>query len=184
MARRRRRNRKWISWVALILLAAMAGVVCWFVYDSYFREEERSGEETTVVQPGEEQKNEPEKEPEAEKTSAGTEKKKIEQYEGEDPNVAEGLTGVITYAGVTSGVLRIRVNIDQYLSSGNCTLTLSRDGATVYSETVSVVDSAATATCQGFDINTAEISGAGKVNISVLVSAGEKTGTIKGEAQL
>ena len=109
--------------------------------------------------------------------------KKTEQFDGNDPNLNNGLTGVITYVGVSGGNLIIRVNIDQYLASGNCRLELLRDDNVIYGEVVEIIDSAATATCSGFNVATSGI-GNGKTNINILLTSEGKTGIIKGEVNL
>ena len=130
MVKRRKRSKKWISWLIILVLLIGAGAVCYMVWDSYFRDKtEPETSETSDNTESEEQKNDSE----AELTSEEPEKKKVEQYDGDDPNNAQDLSGVVTYAGVNNGVLMIRVNIDQYLDSGKCELTLTRGGATIYS---------------------------------------------------
>ena len=52
MTRRRKRSKKWISWLFLIILAAAAGVVCYFVYENYFKDDADSGSGSGVVDGG------------------------------------------------------------------------------------------------------------------------------------
>ena len=60
MAKRRRRNKKWIGVALFLVLMVIAGVVCFLVYESYFKEKEVAPEpEVPVV-------IEPEKEEEVE----------------------------------------------------------------------------------------------------------------------
>jgi len=108
------------------------------------------------------------------------EKKKVVQYEGDDPNKSDELAGVITYAGVNNGVLMIRVSIDQYLTSGTCNLTLNRNGTTIYNSDANILGDVSTATCEGFDIPVAEL-GSGDVDININLSADGKSGAIRGE---
>lgn len=135
--------------------------------------EEREDVAVVVVEPEEQHDNDTEV----------VEKPKVVQYDGEDPNTAAELTGVVTYAGVNDGVLMIRVNIDQYLNSGECRLELLRGGEVVHEETAAVVDAAATATCEGFNVDTSGLS-SGDYQILIKVSAGGKTGAINGEVSL
>lgn len=107
----------------------------------------------------------------------------IPQYDGEDPNESTALTGVITYAGANGNQFMIRVNIDQYLSSGTCNLILSQNGAAVYGDSAAIIDAASTSTCEGFNIATAELS-SGHYDITINLTADGKTGTITGEADL
>lgn len=181
MARRRKRNKNWISWLILLVLLVGAGVVCYFVYVSYFKEEQKPtdgpAEENVILV-------EPEVEPETEPESAPVEieKEKVVQYDGEDPNKAEALSGVVTYAGVTGGKLMIRVNINQFLSGGSCELNLMQGGTVARSESVQIIDSAATATCAGFDLAVSGLSG--KYDIVIKLLSGDKTGTIRGEVNI
>ena len=180
MVKRRKRSKKWISWLIILVLLIGAGAVCYMVWDSYFRDKtEPETSETSDNTESEEQKNDSE----AELTSEEPEKKKVEQYDGDDPNNAQDLSGVVTYAGVNNGVLMIRVNIDQYLDSGKCELTLTRGGATIYSSIASIIGSASTSTCEGFDVATGELGG-GNVEINIKLESNGRTGLIRGEANI
>lgn len=180
MAKRRKRNKKWISWLIILVLLIGAGVVCYMVWDSYFRDKsEPETSETSDDIEGEEQENNTE----IELTSEEPEKKKVEQYDGEDPNLADDLSGVVTYAGVNNGVLMIRVNIDQYLDSGKCELTLNRGGATIHSSIASIIGSASTSTCEGFDVAVGELGG-GNVEINIKLESNGRVGSIHGEANI
>ena len=180
MVKRRKRSKKWISWLIILVLLIGAGAVCYMVWDSYFRDKtEPETSETSDNTESEEQKNDSE----AELTSEEPEKKKVEQYDGDDPNNAQDLSGVVTYAGVNNGVLMIRVNIDQYLDSGKCELTLTRGGATIYSSIASIIGSASTSTCEGFDVAMGELGG-GNVEINIKLESNGRTGLIRGEANI
>ena len=167
MARRRRRSKKWLFRLGFLILVVAALVVVYLVWVNYFKDEQKidEGEEEVVMVE--------EKQPEEvidERQAEVVEKPETVQYEGEDPNVAEELSGVVTYAGVTGEKLMIRVNINQYLSSGTCELRLLlEDDVVVYSE--------------GFDVPVAGW-GAGKYAIIINMTAGEKTGVINGEVKL
>lgn len=124
-----------------------------------------------------------EEETEEEYSERMAEQKKIKQYEGEDPNKAEELTGVVTYVGVNNGVLMIGVNIDQFLGSGDCELSLTRNGNVIYTENTSIVADVSTSSCDGFNISTSGLGG-GATEIIIKLSSGGKTGTIKGEVNL
>ena len=110
-------------------------------------------------------------------------KEEVKQFDGENPNEKDEITGVVTYAGINGDNLMIRVNIDQYLTDGNCALKLLKNNETVYEETVGVIDAAATATCKGFNVAKSDFMN-GKISIKILVTSGEKTGTIEGEVNL
>ena len=179
MAQKQKKNKKWLFWVIIVLLFVVAAVVCYFVWDGYFKKKEE-------VKPAEEQSSvEDKKEGEAEKAPevVEKEKEKVVQYEGEDPNEREDLTGVVTYAGVNGNNLMIRVNIDQYLAEGNCELNLIRNGTVIYSDTTGIVTAATTATCEGFNVPISSLSN-GNYQIVINLSSDNKTGTISGEVNI
>ena len=184
--KRRRRSRKWVSWLVFLALIIAAVVVCYFVWDAYFRDKKgdkpvEDAKTSTKVEKEEEAKKE-EKEQE-EKKEEVVEKEKVVQYDGGDPNDLAELTGVVTYAGVVGENLMVRVNIDQYLSGGSCVLSVRRDGAEVYGEEVPIVDSASTATCEGFNVPVSRL-GSGAAEIVIKVQSGEKSGVISGRAEI
>ena len=127
----------------------------------------------------EENKN---KEPE-EKPSEEPKKEDIKQYDGESPNKSETLTGVISYAGMSGDALIIRVNIDQYLSEGNCTLNLVQDGSVVYNEIVTIESSVSTSTCSGFQVSASKFS-TDKMTVEIILESGEKYGKIMKELNI
>ena len=179
--KRTRKSKKWISRLFFLLLLVAACVLCYFVWDAYFKDkgpkpEETKPEEKTIDVKPEEKKEE-------EKTETPEEKPKVPQYDGDDPNNTPGLTGAITYVGLTSDYLRIRINIDQYLPSGSCNITLTRGGQQVYNDYVNIVSSASTSTCEGFDIPVGSL-GTGNFQIKVSFSSGDRTGTVTGEAKI
>ena len=179
MSKRRKRSKKWIYWLIILILLIGAGAVCYLVWDSYFREKD-DVEQTEIIEEKNEQKT---NEVEVEQTSESPEKPKVEQYDGESPNQANELTGVVTYAGVSGDNLMIRVNIDQYLENGQCELTLKQGSATIYNSIASIIGSASTATCEGFDIPINKLGG-GKFEININLSANGRTGLIRGEANV
>ncbi|MBR3176100.1 PLDc_N domain-containing protein [Candidatus Saccharibacteria bacterium] len=190
MARRRRRSKKWVSWLIILILLVAAGVVVYLVWDNYFNDRNDDGVEgrlsdveRVVRKEDKKEKNDEKVEEEKNDDGENVDNKKVVQYEGEDPNKAEELSGVVTYAGVLGNDLMIRVNIDQYLSGGSCGLSLIRDDVVQYSNVVNVVDSAATATCEGFNVPIAEI-GSGSYQIIIKITSGEKVGVIRGEVNV
>ena len=186
MARRRRRQTRIVATIGFLLLILLAGLICYLVWDSYFRDKNENKKDEPATVEMADQKEEKEKEPEVQlgeetKTEDVIDDEKEEPgYDGENPNQGELLTGVITRSERMNDYLVIRVNIDQYLSDGNCRLNLKRDAEIVYTDTVSIVSSAATATCEGFDVPVAEI-GEGDYGIEILVNSGDKSGVINGE---
>ena len=185
MVRRRRKSKKWISWLVFLMLLIVAGVVCYFVWDNYFREKEEvvEQENVTTQEEAEGKLEERVKKQNDDDNGAIVEEKKVVQYDGADPNKNDDLTGVITYAGASGDNLMIRINIDQYLSDGNCNLSLLNDGGVVYGDTAKIVASASTATCEGFDIPVSEV-GSGNYEIVINLSSNDKIGVIKGEVNI
>lgn len=182
MAKKRKQNKKRIYWILILILMVIAGVISYLVWNSYFNDKHN---EVETVESSEQEEKESPAAPaeEGELTSEGIEKEKIVQYDGEDPNKAEELSGVVTYAGVNGSNLMIRVNIDQYLDSGSCELTLMRGGAIIYSSIANVIGNASTATCEGFDIPVSELGG-GEIEINIKLSAGGRTGLIREEVNI
>lgn len=186
MAKKRKQKNivKWVVRGFLLVLLIAAGVIVYLVWDNYFNDKKdepkpaESSETTEVADEKDEKKSE-------EGESAETElvNKEVKQYEGENPNSAEGLTGVITHAGVSGANLVIRVNIDQYLESGTCTLGLRKEGMNLYGAEARIVPSASTATCEGFDVPVSELE-SGNIRIVVYISSGGKTGEINGEVSI
>lgn len=185
IARRRRRSKKRISWLIFVILLIAVGAVCYLVWDNYFNDNK------TEEQEGQEQISSEEKKPDDKKVEDDTKRgdsdenddKKVVQYEGDDPNLNAELTGSVTYAGVLDDRITIRVNIDQYLSGGSCALSLLNKDVVVYNESTGIVNSASTATCEGFDIPVSSV-GAGNYEIVIKISSGDKNGLIKGEVRV
>lgn len=165
-----------------MILVVVIGVVIWQANNNGDKASEAP--ESEMVE-GEKQEG-PENVPVVEGASSDeevAEKQKVVQYEGGNPNTAETLSGVVTYAGVNDGVLMIRTSIDQYLTEGTCDLTLTRGGANIYSDRVDIVGDVSTASCAGFDVPVAGLGG-GDIGININLSAGERQGTIRGEASI
>lgn len=184
MAQKRKRSKKWISWLIILILLIAAGVVVYLVWDNYFSEKKSIGEQAETNQV--EKKQEEEKgrqETDVDVDDDNNDEKKVKQYEGEDPNKKAELTGVVTYAGVNGDKLTIRVNIDQYIGGGTCRLSLKRGGGDIYNAEARIVDSATTATCEGFDVPLSGL-GSGDLVIVIYISSGDKTGEIKGEVRI
>ena len=180
MAQKRKRNKKWVLPLVLVFLAVVTGIIVCFVLNNRSNSEGgTSGEqESNIVD-----KPQKEKESAPEGEEASPEKKKVEQFDGDDPNSADSLSGVVTYAGVNGGSLMVRVNIDQYLEGGECGLTLNRGGTTIYSSVAEIVGGPSTASCAGFDVPFSEI-GSGEIEIIINLKSDDRKGTIRGEANI
>lgn len=177
MKRKNKKQRKKI-FGGLILLLVVGGGAGYAVWQQ--RTVDSGAEEIEEMQQYEQEEGE---EVQGQAVTGATPEKKAILYEGEDPNTRETLSGVVTYAGAMEGKLAIRVNIDQYLTDGECSLALKKGGNVVYVDTVRIIENVTTATCEGFDIATAGIGG-GKFEIQIDLQAGEKKGTIKGEVDI
>lgn len=194
MAQKRKNRRKWVYWLVIVLLLVAAGVIIYLVWNSYFRPKNSDIREDNVVKVADdkvEKDNKVDKD-DAEQNNNGIggntdeverekEKEQVAAYEGDNPNYNNQLTGALTYAGVNGGILVIRVNIDQYLDSGTCRLSLG--GGTEYSDVVNVVSSASTSTCEGFDIPVSNLA-SGTYKITIDLNSGDKKGIIEGEVSV
>lgn len=100
------------------------------------------------------------------------------QYEGTNPNTSASITGSINYKAVVDSALTLRITIDQALSGGTCTLTLSSNGKTV-TKTAPVAANPSSATCEGFSVPISEL-GNGQWDININVTSGDRSGTLKG----
>ena len=181
MITRRRKSKKWIIrlvFVALIVGAAITGFLLW---KNYSKSESDEGDK--IAETTEELKKSSEKDLGTSETPETVEEKKTILYEGDDPNKKTELTGVITYAEVSGDFLMVRINIDQYLSRGQCKLDLIRDGVIVHEEEAAIINSAATATCEGFNIPSNSLD-TGDYKIVIKLSSDMKEGMISGEVKI
>ena len=178
---RRKRSKKWISWLIILALLIAAGVVCYFVWDNYFNDKKQDNDIKTETS---EQIKEEKKSEEATINEGNEEDgQKVKQYEGENPNKASELSGVITYAGVVDGKVMIRVNIDQYLEEGRCTLNILNGSEVVYENTTNIMGSATTSTCEGFDLSASALS-SGAYKVLIKIETNDKNGTIEGSLNI
>ena len=181
---KRKRSKKWISTLIFILLLVAAGVVCYFVWDAYFRDRKTpEPDNNTVVVDDKTKGAEEKKDNNKESEEKYKEKEETQQYEGTDPNSNEYLTGAVTHAKVSGDKVIIRVNIDQYLSGGTCELRIKNNGSEVYSDSASIIDSASTSTCEGFNVPLDSVP-AGYLDILITLNSGEKTGSINGMVEV
>lgn len=184
MVQRRKRNRKWLWWGIGVVLAAVLVVVGITMGQGNSNSLEGDGQTGSSESEEEEVTGEGVATNESEDLDVeAAEKKKVVQYEGNDPNKAEELTGVVTYAGVNDNNLIVRVSIDQYLTDGTCELTLEQSGAIIYSSIANIVGDVAAATCEGFDVPVGELGG-GEIKININLRADGRAGTIRGEASI
>ena len=183
MAKKQKKNKKWAYWLLVLVLFVVVAVIVYLVWNAYFKEEDEgksSGVTTEVTEMTEIEKKEATQNQEEAEVM---EKPKVIQYDGDDPNSSDELSGVITYAGVDGDYLMVRVNIDQYLEDGECKLSLISGGSVIHEEVTDIGSGASTASCNGFNVPLS-IAGGGKIDIVVDVMSGEKVGIIQGEVEL
>lgn len=110
------------------------------------------------------------------------EKQPVIHYSDNVPSDAGAISGVITYTGIVDDTLVIRVNIDQYIDGGTCVLALVGRN-TNYSEAARIIDSAATSTCEGFNIPL-NVLKEQELEIIIEVKGDDKQGVIRGNVSL
>lgn len=107
---------------------------------------------------------------------------KVPQYEGENPNDLEELTGVIISKYIENGVLTVMATINQYLhQTGTCVITLT--GQNYHNSYTASSDAHAditTSYCENFEIPVSELT-PDTYSIEIKLTGDGKTGTIRGE---
>lgn len=183
MMPKRKRNFRWVKWLLFLALIAGAVAIVILVKNNFDKKPETNGGQTTNVgKPEEKKEGKTSTENKASEETPKSEEK-APQYEGESPNKSETLTGLITYADVVNDELVIRVNIDQFLQSGNCNLTMSRNGITYYTQSVGIQESVTTSTCDGYKIPVSEIS-KGDFSVEIDLESEGKSGKITGRVRI
>lgn len=182
---KRKRNFRWVKWLIFLVLIVGAVAIVILVKNNFDNKTDSNDkQQTTNVEKPEEKKPE-EKTDNNSSSSEETPKQeeKAPQYDGESPNKSETLTGLITYADVVNGELVIRVNIDQFLQSGNCNLNMTRNGVTYYSQSVGITESVTTSTCDGFKIPASELP-SGNLQVEINLESEGKSGKIEGRVKI
>lgn len=90
------------------------------------------------------------------------------------PDPSGALTVGFSAVNQNDGKLQVRIMIDEVLSSGECTLTLTNGNKTV-TKTAAVYPTASITTCQGFDVPVSELSN-GAWNVTIAVTSGDRNG--------
>ena len=80
--KRTRKSRKWISRLFFLLLIVAACVLCYFVWDAYFRDKSPKGDDLKQQDSSVETKTDDKKE--EDKPEQKDEKEKVPQYDGDD----------------------------------------------------------------------------------------------------
>lgn len=165
--------------VIILVVAALAtaGVLLYLNREKIFLNDTNKGQTDTSKQEKKEEKSDS-KEKEDKKQNSETreaEKASINQNDGEDPNTLDKITGAISNASVSNGVLNISVMLDQSLgNSGTCDITLVNAAGVILTGTV-LTEAGPSAT---YCFYSTENAGAGHWKVSVNVTAGSKKGTI------
>ena len=188
LRRRRVSPLKLLFWLTLVL---MAGFVVFSMYRFFFDKsynlpsspsEIISSNNPNKTNSSSDKKTSSEEKPKEAEKEDNDNGKTIKQNEGEDPNSSTSITGSLTSTNKSGDKLILRANIDQYLSSGTCSLKLENSG-NVVEKTADIFPTASTSSCNGFDIPLSELS-SGTWSIIISLSSGDKVGEIKGEINL
>ena len=183
MQRRRNYRKLWWWGVGVILVILIAVGIILGLNNRGENQNTKNDENETEKVEQEERVKRDEKSDNEKKDEEVAKQQQVTQYEGEDPNMAEELSGVVTYAESDGVNLVIRTSIDQYLTEGVCELTLMQGGDMIYSDVTNIVGDVSTARCEGFDVPVVEL-GEGNIEINIKLSAGERSGSIRGEASI
>ena len=187
--RKQRRNKAPIFIIFFFILAIIATIIVLKIFKIIDQKGKPSSnsESTEIVhqktdQPSTNNENQPihTEDGTREDAEAGRTPKTPEQYEGQDVNQLNKLTGTITYSEKSGDKYRIRVNINQFLKlPGTCKLTVTSASTIVHTQTVSIISNPSSGSCEGFDIPLSGIP-SGDLNIKIEVNANQKTGLIEG----
>ena len=182
---KRRKSYRWLWGLVFLVLIAGAVVVAVMIRNNLFEDNPKNNESinsantTDTNKPKDDTKKEGDK-----KEGEDTPKKEdVPQYTGDNPNRSDTLSGVISYADVSGDDLIIRVNIDQFLSNGNCTINVVKNGSVAFSQTVAIIESVSTSTCDGYKIPTSSLP-KGDLQLEVLVESEGKSGKITGRVRI
>ncbi len=102
------------------------------------------------------------------------------QYEGENPNLANDLSGNIANYSYDGGMLKINTMINQYLSSGTCELKVTGSNGNIYTASSDIIASASTSAC--YDLGVAVSPDT--YTIEIILKSDNKQGIITGEISL
>ena len=182
---KRKRNLRWVKWLVFLVLIAGAVTMAILVKNNFDKKTDDSGRQTTNTEKHEEKKDDDKNKNQNSDDTKETPKQeeKAPQYEGDSPNKADALSGVISYADVVGDDLTIRVNIDQFLSEGNCTINIIKNGSVAFTQTAGIVESVSTSTCDGYKIPTSTLP-KGDLQLEVLVQSGNRSGKITSRVRI
>ena len=182
----RRKKRKSGKIIFGILIIAALAVSAFAVYEYFLKpktEDQPAGSATTPTVLNPEPNTPTDDGRGSEDPEVITGKEPVIQYDGDDPNESNDLTGAITYAGATANNIIIRVNIDQYVDGGTCVLKILNGGSVIYQTTANLIADVSTSTCDGFNLPRSVVD-SGNFALSIELSSGGKTGVINGGIDL
>lgn len=108
------------------------------------------------------------------------------QYEGDNTNKSDSLTGVINYTSVSSDQLQVGTTINQFLENGTCKMTLTGPAKQVKTVTSDIAANPSSSSCGNLSIPLADLGNdrSGKWTINITLQSGDRTGQISGEVNL
>lgn len=98
-------------------------------------------------------------------------------------NTSSTVPLVITSTNQSSGMVYIRVIIQEVTSAGNCTLSMSNGTGGVYTATSQVQSMASSSTCEGFNVPISKLS-PGSWDINIKYTNGTSSGTATGSISI
>lgn len=174
----KRRKNKVLTIIIIAVIAIALFLVYWFVIKTDDKADNTADNTTT--------NNTKQVEVDSDDTSTintdNNASKPTEQTSPEQNNTGNEISGYVTSKNIDGNVLRIRVQINELLASGQCELKLSKSGMTV-TKTAGVYNSASISTCEGFDVPISELS-AGNWTITINVTSGSRSGAINDEVSV
>lgn len=173
--------------IGLLVLMAVSGLIVakWLVARKNQQAQSSEVSETAKQESGKKDDKKENEGAQLKNDDSDTAGQTPKQYEGENPNNSEGITGYISHNAVSGDVLRLRVVINQMMdNTGNCELILSsKESGSVVKKTTKTVSGPTTGTCEGFDIPISEL-GSGGWGIEIKIDANGKSGIIRGEVSI
>lgn len=167
----------------LVVAVAVAGVLVFVNRDKIFSTKTESAVEQVEEKKEEEKKTEEKQEEKVQENTREEEKPSVAQYEGEDPNKLENITGVVSFAGYSEGNFIVNVMLDQELgNSGTCNFTLMHSSGAKITNTSATQAGPSTSFCS-YSTPAGNVQ-AGAWSISVEVTGTNKKGAISGEANI
>lgn len=165
-----------------VVILAIVGVITFLLFRAFNKptEDNASPDDSSVLNSSAEGDSNTSSEAEPEPEN------KAPQYEGEDPNQLDELTGVITYADIDSEtqILYTAVMINQYLQeNGQCVLNLRRGDVIYKTVSATAEPEVTTSVCGPFRVSIADVP-PGTYQIEILMTGDGKSGTITQDKEI